>query len=143
MRLRYLLAVAGVLALATSCAPGAGDGFLWGSAATAMSNRLERERQFAHSLQQWGPICKGWGWQFLSTATPAEVDSCLAAGARVNERDGAGRTPLHDVARFNDNPAVTWILLDAGAQVDARDGDGATPCTLQPSKTTILPLSGP
>ena len=119
--------VASVLALVTGCAPGVGTGFLWGSAATAYADRMERYR--LQDSQRWpGPTCGRWDWQFLATATPAEVDSCLAAGAPGDERDEAGCTPLHDVAESNDSPAVIWILLDAGAWVNARDaGNDRTP----------------
>lgn len=51
--------------------------------------------------------------------------SLIAAGARVNDRGGPGRTPLHyalpghlDMAR---------LLIEKGADVNARDSEGASP----------------
>ena len=65
---------------------------------------------------------------FFLSATPAEVESCLAAGADVNARSaGLGYTPLHWAVRFSDNPAVITTLLDAGAEATAQDLSGNTP----------------
>ena len=96
LRLRYLLVVAIVLALA-------GQGLAQG--------------------------CEGWNTSlFFLSATPAEVESCLAARADVNARTaGLGYTPLHWAVRFSDNPAVITALLDAGANVNARDSYDKTP----------------
>ena len=56
----------------------------------------------------------------------------LEAGADVNQRDAADRTPLHTVAgSYGDIGAGTVrfarALLDAGAEVNARDRRGETP----------------
>ena len=65
---------------------------------------------------------------FFLSATPAEVESCLAAGADVNARSaGLGYTPLHWAVRFSDDPAVITTLLDAGAEATAQDLSGNTP----------------
>ena len=45
----------------------------------------------------------------------------------MNARDRDGDTPLHNAARFNDNPAVITALLDAGADAAARDDEGKIP----------------
>ena len=96
MRLRYLLVVAGVLALAS-------QGFAQG--------------------------CEGWNTSlFFLSATPTEVENCLAAGADVNARSaGLGDTPLHLAARFSANPAIITALLDAGADTTTQDNRGKTP----------------
>ena len=73
--------------------------------------------------------CKGWNTNlFFLSATLAEVESCLAAGADVNARVAVlGYTPLHLAARFTNDPAVIEALLDAGADVNAQDVAGLTP----------------
>ena len=50
----------------------------------------------------------------------------LARGARVNERQEGGYTPLHQAAARGDAELVT-MLLDAGADPAARTDVGATP----------------
>ncbi len=49
----------------------------------------------------------------------------LATGARPNERDIHGMTPLH-LAAFYGRESVVRVLLDGGAQVNARVPDGRT-----------------
>ena len=73
--------------------------------------------------------CEGWNTSlFFLSATSAEVESCLAAGAEVNARATVlGHTPLHLAAQFNNNPAVIEVLLDAGADATARDLSDNTP----------------
>jgi uncharacterized protein len=53
----------------------------------------------------------------------------VAAGARVDHRQSAGYTALHEVAAIG-NAAVVRLLLDAGAEPDARNGEGRTPAEL-------------
>ncbi len=50
----------------------------------------------------------------------------VAAGADVNARDTAGRTPLYR-ASANNLPRVISALLEAGAGANARDSQGSTP----------------
>ena len=45
----------------------------------------------------------------------------------MNARGWEGQTPLHEVARTNDNPEVIAALLKAGADVNVRAGGGRTP----------------
>ena len=73
--------------------------------------------------------CEGWTTSvFFLSATPAEVESCLAAGADVNAQSAGSRnTPLHLAVRFGHNPVVIEILLDAGADATAQDLAGKTP----------------
>ena len=90
--------------------------------------------------------CEGWNTSlFFLSATPAEVESCLAAGADVNARTiGLDYTPLHWAVWFNDNLAVITALMAAGADVGARDDDGNTPLHLaagfndNPAIVTVL-----
>ena len=51
----------------------------------------------------------------------------LAAGAKMDDRDSKGGTPLMSAAHDNPNPDVIKILLEAGADVKERDGSGGTP----------------
>ena len=75
-----------------------------------------------------GQDCNLWNTKrYFQGATPESVTACLGAGSNPREKDAAGITPLHRAARYNENPAVTQILLDAGADVEARDVGGFTP----------------
>lgn len=73
--------------------------------------------------------CEGWNTQhFFTTATLAEVRSCLAAGADVNAQTAGTRyTPLHYAARFSDSSAIITALVAAGADTIAQDNRGNTP----------------
>lgn len=59
----------------------------------------------------------------LHNAWSEESARLIAAGADVNARDAAGRTPLFYV----DYPPKAELLLRSGADVNARDNDGNTP----------------
>ncbi len=59
----------------------------------------------------------------LHNAWSEESARLIAAGADVNARDSAGRTPLFYV----DYPPKAELLLRSGADVNARDNDGNTP----------------
>jgi ankyrin repeat protein len=59
-----------------------------------------------------------------------KVELLVAAGAKVNARDAAGRTPLHHAVISSDSAHVAKAipaLLAAKADVNARDNDGITP----------------
>lgn len=57
------------------------------------------------------------------------VSALIEAGADVNKKSPAGRTPLLFAVK-SDRPKIVRALLAAGAEVDARDGDGWTPLML-------------
>jgi hypothetical protein len=53
--------------------------------------------------------------------TPQQVQAAIDTGADVNAQDTAGQTVLMKAAAFNQNPAVTAILLRDGADTELRD----------------------
>ena len=79
----------------------------------------------AHSSQS----CEHWNTaEFFRTASVEDVAACLAAGADLEAATDASKfTPLHLVARDNENPAVLDALLATGADVLATDNQGWTP----------------
>ena len=70
-----------------------------------------------------GKLCDYDWWK---TATVADVQAELDAGANIMARTENGATPIHSTARrvFPDNIIA---LLDAGAEVMVRDKYGKTP----------------
>ena len=70
-----------------------------------------------------GKLCDYDWWK---TATVADVQTELDAGADIMARDDRGQTPLHYAAMWG-TPANNQLLLAAGADVMARDKDGNTP----------------
>ena len=91
--------------------------------------REELEGSAAYRRLMLAVGCPEWNTQeFLESATPTEVFSCLATGAEVDTRsDTLSLTPLHYAAAFNDSPTVIAALIGAGAQVNAQDSYGNTP----------------
>jgi ankyrin len=51
--------------------------------------------------------------------------SLVAAGARVNDRGGSGRAPLHYA--LPGHPDMARLLIEKGADVNVRDSEGASP----------------
>ncbi|HTA45708.1 MAG TPA: ankyrin repeat domain-containing protein [Bryobacteraceae bacterium] len=51
--------------------------------------------------------------------------SLIAAGARVNDKGGSGRTPLHYA--LTSHLDVMRLLIEKGADVNIRDSEGASP----------------
>ena len=70
-----------------------------------------------------GNLCESFWWK---TATMADVQAELDAGADVMARSKDGVTPLHWATSF-DTPEITQALLDAGADIMARTKTGSTP----------------
>jgi len=66
-------------------------------------------------------------FDMVSKSTPELVQNAISGGARVDDRDKYGRTPLMFAARYNTNAAVLMVLLEAGAQVNERDKGNRTP----------------
>ncbi|XP_013359602.1 PREDICTED: ankyrin repeat domain-containing protein 65, partial [Chinchilla lanigera] len=71
---------------------------------------------------------QGWGHlhQAVWCGSPGLVMQLLRQGARVDERDGAGRTPLH-LAVLRGHVPLLHLLLRRGARPDVADGAGRTP----------------
>lgn len=86
--------------------------------------------------------------QFFGTneyATDITTET-IAAGAEVNIKDTAGRTPLHMAAAYGATP-VARLLLDKGADPDVQDSMGLTPLHMaagycRPSTIKLLVESG-
>ena len=70
-----------------------------------------------------GNLCDGRWWD---TATKADLQAELDAGADVMALNDEGKTPLHIAAAFG-KPKHIYTLLSAGADVMARDGYDYTP----------------
>ena len=66
-------------------------------------------------------------FDLVSKSTPELVQNALSGGARVDDRDKYGRSPLMFASRYNTNAAVIMALLEAGAQVNERDKGNRTP----------------
>jgi len=66
-------------------------------------------------------------FDLVQTGTPEQVQATIRAGAKLDNRDEDGRTPLMYAAEYNENPAVVTTLLNAGAKLDDRDKNGMTP----------------
>ena len=76
--------------------------------------------------QAWAECGKLCDYDWWSTATEADVQAELDAGADVMARNEDGGTPLH-YAAMNGNPEVVERLLELGADINAKDNDGYTP----------------
>ena len=55
------------------------------------------------------------------SGTPEQIQAAINAGAKIDDRDNDGETPLMYAAWFNENPEVIKLLLDAGARIDDKD----------------------
>ena len=71
----------------------------------------------------------GFAQSFLNLArsgTVAQIQAALDAGARIDQCDSDGETPLMYAAAFNQDPSVIYALIEAGASVEDRDNDQFT-----------------
>ncbi|MBC6444992.1 MAG: ankyrin repeat domain-containing protein [Alphaproteobacteria bacterium GM202ARS2] len=55
--------------------------------------------------------------EFMTRATPEDIQAELDAGADVNQRDKYGATSLHYAVLFNKKHAVINMLIEAGADI--------------------------
>lgn len=62
-----------------------------------------------------------------SFGSASDVLALVQAGANPRSRDESGRTPLHDAAKNNEDPAIVRMLVEAGADPNARDANGRSP----------------
>ncbi len=67
---------------------------------------------------------------YWRTITPTKIQELINNGSDVNAENDSGTTPLHLVARYNEDPEVIRFLVRAGANVNARDYQGNTPVFL-------------
>ncbi len=65
--------------------------------------------------------------EFQASAAGADIERCLAAGRRVDERTEDGETPLHLAAATADRSEVVRTLLANGADVSLTTADRRTP----------------
>ena len=66
-------------------------------------------------------------FDLVKTGTPEQLQAAIKAGAKLDDRDTIGMTPLMYAAWSNENPDVITTLLNAGAKLDDRDVNGWTP----------------
>jgi len=71
------------------------------------------------------------------------IEQALAAGASPNDRDAAGRSPLH-IATTNGFEDILSILVAAGADIFVKDAAGSTPAGLALARgdSTIVAMFG-
>ena len=82
--------------------------------------------------------CENWNAVSFTRAAPGPVFArCLASGSGVDERNGAGDTPLH-LAVSERKPDIAAMLLEAGADPDARNLQGRSPLHLDLRRDTVL-----
>ena len=131
LRLRYLLAVLGALALLSSCSPP-------GTQTQGTPRTREGGRRVAQAA---AADCGGWNTSaFFRSATLARVQGCLAAGANVNTPNQGwfdNHTPLHLAAMQSRNPDIITALVNAGANVNARAQFDNTPLHLAARDNTV------
>jgi ankyrin repeat protein len=57
---------------------------------------------------------------------PKVITTLLKAGAKIDDRDQGGMTPLMWAAKCTTTPAVITVLLKAGADVKVQSNEGKT-----------------
>jgi ankyrin repeat protein len=68
---------------------------------------------------------------------PAVITTLLNAGAKLDDRDKNGMTPLMHAAWINMNPDVITTLLNAGANAKAKSNEGKTAFDYAQNNTKI------
>ena len=89
--------------------------------------------------------CENWNTASFTRAAPASVFAdCLESGREVNERNGAGDTPLHLAVSEWDSD-VAAMLVERGADLNAQNLQGLTPLHLAVGAAISFPTaaSGP
>ena len=129
LRLRYLLMVASVLALAApalaaGCAEWNTEAFFESATSETVTDCLAAGASVNSRNGRGVTPLHYAAWH---SDSPAVISVLIAAGADVNAQDEEGETPLHSAARWNDNPAVIEALLDAGANASVRNRAGKIP----------------
>jgi|GEM_PF-3341879 len=67
--------------------------------------------------------------------------ACLAAGARLNDRNCEGQTPLHvALSRYEVNTELVQLYLEQGADPNAPDGRGFVPLSLAVERGPLVAL---
>ena len=104
---------------------------LAGTTALLLLSALPLAAQIRASPESAPSDCDDWKAgslsRFFQSATVADVDSCLRAGADIDTRDDANRTPLHWASLHAQSPDLLAFLLAAGADIHARDWGHVTP----------------
>ncbi len=75
------------------------------------------------------------------TGAPETVHALINAGARLGDKDGNGKTPLH-LAVENGHAESARLLVDAGANLNSKDGNGCAPLHLAAQGKLIDVLDG-
>ena len=100
---------------------------------------LTREQLFEELWSE--PALKVAARHGVSSSYLARVcDALIARGARVNEADMRGNTPLHKAVN-DGNVAVAEILVAAGADVSKGDDKGVTPLAIAQRKKNLAMLA--
>lgn len=96
------------------------------------------------SAEPSAETCPGWlAPEFHASASGADIERCLAAGRRVDERTQGGETPLHLAAAKAGRSEVVRALLSAGADVSLTTADRRTPLDMAAAEAedaTIISL---
>ncbi|MDE2916650.1 MAG: ankyrin repeat domain-containing protein [Paracoccaceae bacterium] len=122
--------------------PATGQGLTQGDKAQSLNPGVPDDELTAGECGRWCDV------SFWKTATVADLQADIAAGANVHARTEDGATPLHWAAALNVDEAMIMVLVEAGADVHARTDDGVTPLhgaaalNANPDVITVLLRSG-